>query len=54
MLKSSKVAVFWAFHFTCSKMAGRKKEELKLTTEQTEKLLEFYQEEVEFFFSKLS
>ena len=28
-------------------MAGRKKEELKLTTEQTEKLLEFYQEEVD-------
>ena len=28
-------------------MAGRKKEELKITTAQTEKLLEFYQEEVD-------
>ena len=47
MLKSFKWRCFGAFHFTSSKMAGKKKEELKLATEQTERFIVFYQEEVD-------
>ena len=53
MLKSFKWRCFGAFHFTSSKMAGKKKEELKLATEQTVRVLPRRGRFMEFFFNEL-